>query len=97
MAAQQQQQQQQQETSGWVVANNWLQTAINAVVTITDSRYKAQAAKEAAKVQASIDTSTAKTAAQEERSTNMVRNILIVVGGTLGLILAYGVARKLLK
>lgn len=87
----------QQETSGWTIANNWLQTAINAVVTITDSKYKAQAAKEAAKVQASIDTSTAKTAAQEERSTNMVRNILIVVGGTLGLILAYGVARKLLK
>lgn len=87
----------QQTTSGWQIANDWLQTAINAAVTLTDSKYKAQAAKEAAKVQASIDTNTAKTAAQEEKSVNLVRNVLIVVGGTLGLILAYGVARKILK
>ena len=86
-----------QDTSGWIIANNWLQTAINAVVTVTDSKYKAQAAKEAAKVQASIDTNTAKTAAQEEKANNTVRNVLIVTGGVLGLILAYGVARKILK
>ena len=86
-----------QDTSGWIIANNWLQTAINAVVTVTDSKYKAQAATEAAKVQASIDTNTAKTAAQEEKANNTVRNVLIVTGGVLGLILAYGVARKILK
>lgn len=77
--------------------SNWLQTAIDAYTTVTQTKYAAQAAKEAAKVQSSIETSTAKTAAQQEKSNNMVRNVLLVVGGSLGLILAFGVAKKLLK
>ena len=77
--------------------SDWLQTAIDAYTTITQTRYNAQAAKEAAKVQSSIQTSTAKTAAQEEKSTLLVRNVLLVLGGSLGLILLFGVAKKALK
>ena len=77
--------------------SDWLQTAIDAYTTITKTRYNAQAAKEAAKVQSSIETSTAKTAAQEEKSTLLVRNVLLVLGGSLGLILLFGVAKKALK
>lgn len=86
-----------QETSWTETATAWLNNAINGAVVLLDSKYKAQAAKEAAKVQSSIETSTAQTAAQQAQSTNVVRNVLLVVGGTLGLILAFGVAKKVLK
>lgn len=77
--------------------SDWLQTAIDAYTTITQTRYNAQAAKEAAKVQSSIETSTAQTAAQQEKSTLLVRNVLLVLGGSLGLILLFGIAKKALK
>lgn len=84
--------------STWTeTAGSWLQTAINGAVTLLDSNYKYQAAKEAAKVQGSIETSTAQTAAQQTKSNNMIKNVLLIVGGTLGLFLVYGVARKVLK
>ena len=74
-----------------------LNNAINAVTVITGSKYQAQAAKESARVQDSINQSTAQSAAQQAQSNNMVRNILLVLGGSLGLILAYGLAKKALK
>ena len=86
-----------QETSLADTGSNWLNAAINGAVVLLDSNYKLRAAKEAAKVQSSIESSTAQTAAQQEKSNNMTKNILLVVGGTLGLILAFGVAKKLLK
>lgn len=85
------------ETTWTDTANSWLQTAINGAVVLLDSNYKYKAEKEAAKVQSSIETSTTQTAAQQAQSTNMVRNVLLIVGGTLGLILAFGVAKKVLK
>lgn len=86
-----------QETSWADTASNWLNTAINGAVVLLDSNYKLRAAKEAAKVQSSIEESTAQTAAQQERQTNVAKNVILVVGSTLGLILAFGVAKKLLK
>jgi len=85
------------ETSWTDTANSWLQTAINGAVVLLDSNYKYKAEKEAAKVQSSIEKNTTETAAQQAQSTNMVRNVLLVVGGTLGLLLAFGVAKKVLK
>ena len=78
-------------------ANSWLQTAINGAVVLLDSNYRYRAEKEAAKLQNSIEKNTTETAAQQAQSNNMVRNVLLVVGGTLGLILAFGVAKKVLK
>lgn len=86
-----------QQTTWTETANSWLQTAINGAVVLLDSNYKYKAEKEAAKVQTSIENNTAKTAAQQAQSNNMVRNVLLVVGGTLGLLLAFGVAKKVLK
>lgn len=76
---------------------NVLNNAINAVAVITGSKYQAQTAKESAKVQDAINQNTAQAAAQQEKSNNMVKNILLVLGGSLGLILAYGLAKKALK
>ena len=86
-----------QETSWTDTANSWLNTAINSAVVLLDANYKYKTAKEAAKVQSSIDTSTAQTAAQQEKAQNIIKNVFWVVGGTLGLLLAYGVAKKVLK
>jgi len=79
------------------ITADWLNNAINGVVTIVDAKYGARAAKESAALQASINESTAQTAAQQASNNNMVRNVLLVVGGTLGLILVYGVAKKALR
>ena len=86
-----------QNTTWADTANSWLQTAINGAVVLLDGNYKYKTEKEAAKVQSSIESNTAKTAAQEAQSNNMVRNVLLVVGGTLGLLLVFGVAKKVLK
>lgn len=87
-----------QQTTSWTdTANSWLNTALNSAVILLDANYKYKTAKEAAKVQSSIDTSTAETAAQQEKTNNMIKNVFWVVGGTLGLLLAYGVAKKVLK
>lgn len=87
-----------QQTTSWTdTANSWLNTALNSAVILLDANYKYKTAKEAAKVQSSIDTSTAETAAQQEKANNMIKNVFWVVGGTLGLLLAYGVAKKVLK
>ena len=85
------------ENTGWDNFTSLLNNAINAVTVITGSRYQAQTAKESAKVQDAINQNTAQAAAQQEKSNNMVKNILLVVGGSLGLILAYGLAKKALK
>ena len=85
------------ETTWQNTANSWLQTAINGAVVLLGENYRYKTEKEAAKVQSSIDTNTAQTAAQQAQSNNMVKNVLLVVGGTLGLLLAFGVAKKVLK
>ena len=87
----------QENTAAENTASSWLQTAINGAVVLLESNYRYKAEKEAAKLQSSIDKNTTETAAQQAQSNNMVRNVLLVVGGTLGLILAFGIAKKVLK
>ena len=74
-----------------------LNKALEATTTITSSYFQGQAAKESAKVQAAVNESTLETDKQAKISANTARNVLLIVGGTLGLILAFNTAKKLLK
>ena len=74
-----------------------LNNALKASETITASYFQGQAAKESAKVKAAINESTQETDNQTKLSANMTRNILLIVGGTLGLILVYQTAKRVLK
>jgi len=84
------------ETSG-----NWLNTALAQVQDYVASYYNYQTAKETAKLQAGINNNTAQASAQQQvqatANSNLVRNTLLIVGGTLGLILAFSLAKKALK
>lgn len=77
--------------------NDWLSQILQATTTITSSYFQGQAAKESAKVQAAVNESTLETDKQAKITANTTRNVLLIVGGTLGLILAYQTAKKLLK
>ena len=76
---------------------NWLDNLIQATTTITTSYFQSRADKEAAKVQASINENTLETDKQAKISANTTRNVLLIVGGTLGALLVYKTAKKLLK
>lgn len=84
------------QTSG-----NWLNDALAQVQTYVASYYNYKTAKEQAQLQAGINNNTAQASAQQQAqaqaSTNIVRNTLLIVGGTLGLILAFSLAKKALK
>lgn len=79
----------------------WLDRALSQAQDFVASYYNYQTAKEQAKLQAGIQNNTAQTSAQqqaqERASSNLVRNTLLIVGGTLGLILAFGFVKKALK
>lgn len=79
----------------------WLERLIQPAQEFVASYYNYQTAKEQARLQAGISNNTAQTEAQQQAqataSTNLVRNVLLVVGGTLGLVLAFGLAKKALK
>ena len=80
---------------------SWLERIIQPAQEFVASYYNYQTTKEQAKLQAGIENNTAQTAAQtaaqQTASTNLVRNTLLIVGGTLGLILAFGFVKKALK
>ena len=76
---------------------SWLDNLIQATTTITASYFQSRADKEAAKVQASINENTLDADKQYKISATTTRNVLLIVGGTLGLLLAYKTAAKLLK
>ena len=79
----------------------WLERLIQPAQEFVASYYNYQTAKEQAKLQAGISQNTAQTSAQQQvqaqASSNLVRNTLLIVGGTLGLILAFSLAKKALK
>ena len=81
--------------------SNWLTNALTQVQTTVASYYDYRTAKEKARLQAGIDNNTAQVSAQQEAeqkaSNNFVRNTLLIVGGTLGLILAFTLAKRALK
>ena len=80
-------------------SSNWLADAIKPVQDIVASYYNYRTTNEQAKLQAGIATNTAQASAQQEanKSNNLVRNTLLIIGGTLGLILAFSLAKKALK
>lgn len=81
--------------------SNWLVETLQEVKTWVAPYYDYRAEKEKAKLQTAIDTNTinqqAQTQAQATISNNTTKNILLVVGGTLGLVLAFGLLKKALK
>lgn len=81
--------------------SNWLSETLQQVQTLVAPYYEYRAEKEKAKLQTAIDTNTVSTTQQTQAQTaisnNMTRNILLVVGGTLGLVLAFGLLKKALK
>lgn len=78
-------------------STSWVDTAIQAVQTIASQYYQGEAAKETAKVQASIEKSQIDANNTQKIQTNIVKNVLLVVGGTLGVLLVYKVAKNILK
>lgn len=82
-------------------SENWLTSAISTVQTLVAPYYEYKTEKEKAKLQNAIDTNTISTTQQTQAQTtlsnNMTRNVLLVVGGTLGLVLAFGILKKALK
>lgn len=82
-------------------STDWLTRLIQPAQEFVASYYNYQTAKEQAKLQAGIATNTAQASAQEQAqaqaNSNLVRNTLLIVGGTLGLILAFSLAKKALK
>ena len=74
---------------------DYLQQAINGIVTLGSSYFKSRSEAEASKLQAATTASAIET--DKAVSSNTTRNILLIVGGTLGLILVFSTAKKLLK
>ena len=71
--------------------------ALDATKTITATYFNTQAAKEAAKVQSAIQTSTIKNENNAKVTANTTKNILLIVGGTLGLLLLFQTAKKVMR
>ena len=81
--------------------SNWLVETLQGVQTIVAPYYEYKAEKEKAKLQTAIETNTVSATQQAQTQTtisnNMTRNVLLVVGGTLGLVLAFSFLKKALK
>lgn len=82
-------------------SENWLVGALQEVKTWVAPYYEYQTEKEKAKLQNAIDSNTISTTQQTQAQTtllnNMTRNVILVVGATLGLVLAFGILKKSLK
>lgn len=80
---------------------SWLNNALSTVQTIVAPYYEYRAEKEKAKLQTAIETNTVattqQTQAQATLSNNTAKNVILVVGATLGMILAFGLLKKALK
>lgn len=76
---------------------NWFETALQSVTTVASSYFTADAQKEQAKIQQSIADSTIETNRMNAITSNNAKNILLVLGGTIGALLVYKMAVKVLK
>lgn len=76
---------------------SWLDKALGVVKEIVPAYYNAKTAKEQAQVQNAITESTIAQENSKQASIQTVKNVLLIVGGTLGAILVYKTAIKLLK
>lgn len=78
-------------------SSNWFDKALDSVTTIASSYFTADAQKEQAEIQQSIAESTIETNKMNAITSNNAKNILLVIGGTIGVLLAYRMAVKILK
>lgn len=76
---------------------SWLDKALGVVKEIVPAYYNAKTAQEQAQVQNAITESTIAQENSKQASIQTVKNVLLIVGGTLGAILVYKTAIKLLK
>lgn len=76
---------------------NWFETALQSVTTIASSYFTADAQKEQAEIEKSIAQSTIETNRLNAQTTNTAKNILLILGGTIGALLVYKMAVKTLK
>lgn len=76
---------------------NWFDTALQSVTTIASSYFTADAQKEQAEIEKSIAQSTIETNRLNAQTTNTAKNILLIIGGTIGALLVYKMAVKTLK
>ena len=76
---------------------NWFDTALQSVTTIASSYFTADAQKEQAEIEKSIAQSTIETNRLNAQTTNTAKNILLILGGTIGALLVYKKAVKTLK
>lgn len=76
---------------------NWFETALQSVTTIASSYFTADAQKEKAEIEKSIAQSTIETNRLNAQTTNTAKNIVLILGGTIGALLVYKMAVKTLK
>lgn len=76
---------------------NWFETALQSVTTIASSYFTADAQKEQAEIEKSIAQSTIETNRMNAQTTNTAKNIVLILGGTIGALLVYKMAVKVLK
>jgi len=77
--------------------SNWLDKALETVSSVAVGYFNADAQKEQAQIQQSIAESTIETNRMNAITANNAKNILLVVGGTIGALLVYKMAVKVLK
>lgn len=77
--------------------SNWLDKALDTVSNVAVGYFSADAQKEQAQIQQSIAESTIETNRMNAITANNAKNILLVIGGTIGALLVYKMAVKVLK
>lgn len=76
---------------------SWLDKALDTVSNVAVGYFQADAQKEQAEIEKSIAQSTIETNRLNAQTTNTAKNILLILGGTIGALLVYKVAVKTLK
>lgn len=77
--------------------SNWLDKALDTVSNVAVGYFTADAQKEQAEIEKSIAQSTIETNKMNAQTAQQAKNILLVVGGTIGALLVYKMAVKVLK
>lgn len=76
---------------------SWFDKAMQSVTTIASSYFTSEAQKEQAQISQSIADSTIEQNRLNAVTANNAKNVLLVIGGTIGALLVYRMAVKILK
>lgn len=76
---------------------SWLDKALDTVSNVAVGYFQADAQKERADIEKSIAQSTIETNRLNAQTTNTAKNIVLILGGTIGALLVYKMAIKTLK